>query len=98
MSSFASPAAGRFGTCGTNRFYGPGSINANLGVNRTFSLTEQLRLSFRVDMFNAGNTPHHTLGNTSVNSGTFMQAVGIANTGLDGIEQRAVRLALRLAW
>ncbi len=97
-SSFATPANGRFGTCGTNRFSGPGSINANLGVNRTFAITERYRLSFRVDMFNAGNTPHHTLGNTSVNSGTFMQAVGIANTGLDGIEQRAVRLALRLGW
>jgi hypothetical protein len=98
VSSFASPASGRFGTCGTNRFYGPGSINANLGVNRNFALTERFRLSFRMDMFNAGNTPHHTLGNTSVNSGTFMQAVGIANTGLDGIEQRAIRFALRLGW
>jgi hypothetical protein len=63
-----------------------------------FPIAERYQLSFRVDMFNAGNTPHHTLGNTSVNSGTFMQAVGIANTGLDGIEQRAVRLALRLGW
>jgi hypothetical protein len=67
-------------------------------LNKTFRVTERIQLSFRADMFNAANTPHHTLGNSSINSSTFMQAVGIANTGLDGIEQRAVRLALRLAW
>jgi hypothetical protein len=49
-------------------------------------------------MFNASNTPHRVLGNSSINTSTFMQAVGIANTGLDGIEQRAVRFALRLGW
>ena len=97
-SGFAVPANGRFGTCGTNSLYGPGLININTGLNKTFSITERIKLSFRADMFNTANTPHHTLGNTSINSSTFMQAVAIANTGLDGIEQRAARLALRLAW
>lgn len=97
-SAFGVPSNGRFGTCGTNRFYGPGLININAGLNKSFRVTERIQLSFRADMFNAANTPHHTLGNSSINSSTFMQAVGIANTGLDGIEQRAVRLALRLAW
>jgi hypothetical protein len=97
-STFGVPANGRFGTCGTNSLYGPGLINANVGLNRTFAITERIQLSFRADMFNTANTPHHTLANTSINSSTFLQAVPIANTGLDGIEQRAVRLALRLAW
>jgi hypothetical protein len=97
-SSFAIPAAGRFGTCGTNNLTGPGFFNVNLGVNREFRLSERFTLSFRGDMFNTANTPHHVLANTSVNTSTFMQAVGILNTGLDGIEQRAARLALRLGW
>lgn len=97
-SSFASPASGRFGTCGTNNLTGPGLINVNGGVNRRFRITERVDLNFRADMFNAANTPHHVLGNTSVNGSTFMQAVGIANTGLEGIEQRGVRLNLRLGW
>jgi hypothetical protein len=97
-SAFGGPASGRFGTCGTNSLNGPGLINANIGVNHIFPISEKFQLSFRADMFNAANTPHHVLGNTSINSGTFLQAVGIANTGLEGIEQRAVRLALRLAW
>jgi hypothetical protein len=97
-STFAVPAAGRFGTCGTNNLSGPGFLNANLGVNRNFHITERFTLAVRADMFNSANTPHHSLGNTSISTGTFMQAVGILNTGVDGIEQRAVRLALRLGW
>jgi hypothetical protein len=97
-SAFASPSAGRFGTCGTNSLRGPGLFNTNIGVDRKFRITERAGLSFRADMFNVGNTPHHSLGNSSVNSGTFLQAVGIVNTGLEGIEQRAVRFSLRLGW
>jgi hypothetical protein len=97
-SAFAPPSAGRFGTCGTNSLRGPGLFNTNLGVNRAFRVTERFGLDFRADMFNIANTPHHSLGNSSVNSGTFMQAVGIINTGLEGIEQRAVRFSLRLGW
>jgi hypothetical protein len=97
-SSFAPPSAGRFGTCGTNNLRGPGLFNTNIGVNRRFRMTERFGLDFRADMFNIANTPHHSLGNSSVNSGTFMQAVGIINTGLEGIEQRAVRFTMRLGW
>jgi hypothetical protein len=97
-SSFAPPTAGRFGTCGTNNLRGPGLFNTNIGVTRKFRMSERFGLDFRADMFNIANTPHHSLGNSSVNSGTFMQAVGIINTGLEGIEQRAVRFTMRLGW
>ena len=97
-SAFAVPAAGRFGTCGTNNLSGPGLINADLGLNRNFRLTERFTLGVRGDFMNAANTPHHVLGNTSINSSTFMQAVGILNTGTDGIEQRALRVSMRLGW
>jgi hypothetical protein len=97
-TAFAPPSAGRFGTCGTNSLRGPGLFNTNVGVNRSFRRSERIGLEFRADMFNIANTPHHSLGNTSVNSGTFLQAVGIINTGLEGIEQRAVRFSLRLSW
>ena len=97
-ATFATPTAGRFGTCGTNNLSGPGLINANLGVNRNFHITERITLGVRADMFNSANTPHHVLGNTSISTGTFMQAVGILNTGVDGIEQRALRLSARIGW
>ena len=97
-SAFAVPASGRFGTCGVNSLRGPGLFNADLSVQRKFPITEQLQLTFRAEMFNVANTPHHAMSSTSVSSGTFLQALNIANTGREGTEQRAVRLALRLSW
>ena len=99
-STFGVPASGRFGTCGTNSLNGPGLVNADLGLERKFRIKERLQLTFRGEMFNLSNTPHHVMpsGNTSVNSSTFMQATDIANTGREGIEQRAARLAMKLVW
>ena len=97
-STFAVPSAGRFGTCGTNGLRGPGLFNVDMGLQRRFDIRERVNLSFRAEMFNAANTPHHSMSSTSVNSGTFLQAFSIANTGREGIEQRALRFALRLGW
>jgi hypothetical protein len=48
--------------------------------------------------FNAANTPHHANPTSSVNSGSFMQATDIRNTGRDGLDERTFRLGLRLNW
>jgi len=97
-STFAAPSSGRFGTCGTDSLRGPGAINADLGLERKFKFSEKAGLTFRAEMFNIANTPHHSNPVTSVSSGTFMQALGIVSSGREGIEQRAVRFALRLAF
>jgi hypothetical protein len=99
-SSFAVPAAGTLGNCGTNGLFGPGLINADAGVMRRFQISERFQLQFRAEMFNVANTPHHVMpsGNASVNSSSFMQVTSILNTGRDGVEQRALRFALHLAW
>jgi hypothetical protein len=97
-SAFAVPASGRFGTCGTNSLFGPGLVNADLGVQRRFPIHERLEITFHGEMFNIGNTPHHSNPVNSVSSGTFMQALGIISTGREGVEQRAMRFALRLGW
>lgn len=98
--SFAVPAAGTLGNCGTNGLFGPGLVNADLGVRRNFKFLERFDLQFRAEMFNLANTPHFVMpgGNASVNSSSFMQATSILNTGRDGVEQRAVRLSLHLGW
>ena len=92
------PATGRFGTCGTNSLRGPGLVNADLGLERKFKLAEKVGLTFRAEMFNLANTPHHSNPVGNVSSGTFMQALGIVSTGREGIEQRALRFALRLGF
>jgi len=97
-SAFGVPSAGRFGTCGTNSLRGPGLVNADLGLERKVNFSEKYQLTFRAEMFNLANTPHHSNPVGNVTSGTFMQALGIVSTGREGIEQRALRFGLRLGF
>ena len=53
-SAFAIPAAGSDGA-GRNIFIAPGYWNIDLGINKTFRLTERFKLDFRTEMFNAFN-------------------------------------------
>jgi hypothetical protein len=106
FSAFANPKAGSFGTCGQDALRGPGLVNTDIGLERKFVYREKWNFAFRAEAFNAGNTPHHaspgatsSTGTTSANnvtSSSFMQAYNIANTGRDGLDQRAVRLSLKL--
>jgi hypothetical protein len=97
-SAFAAPSAGRFGTCGTNSLWGPGLINSDFSINRTFKFHERFDIKFSAEAFNISNTPHHANPTSSVSSGTFMQALGIANTGREGIDERTFRFGLRMGW
>ena len=108
LSAFANPKAGSFGSCGQDVLRGPGLINTDIGIERKFVFSEKWTLAFRAEAFNAANTPHHanpgatsSTGTTSANnisSSSFMQAFNIANTGRDGLDQRAIRLNLKLRW
>ena len=97
-SAFAVPASGRFGTCGTNNVWGPGLVNLDTGLMRRFTFHDRYELQFRVEMFNTANTPHHSNPTSSISSSSFMDALGIANTGRDGIDQRTTQFSLRLGW
>jgi hypothetical protein len=97
-TAFAPVREARFGTCGPNNLYGPGLINVDMGIDRNFAIGERITLRFRAELFNVSNTPHHANPNGNVSSGAFMQAFGISNTGRDGVDERTVRLGLRLGW
>jgi hypothetical protein len=103
-ADFGVPASGRFGTCGQNSLVGPGLVNVDMGLDRKFRVTERFELRFRAESFNISNTPHHanpgatSATSTSVNSGSFMLATDIRNTGRDGLDERTFRLGLKLSW
>ena len=97
-STFAHPTSIRFGTCPTNNLWGPGLINTDSGLSRTFHLYERFNLEARGQLFNTSNTPHHANPNSNLSSSTFMQATGIANSGRDGIDQRTAQVSLRLSF
>ncbi len=98
----------RFGTAGFNRLLGPGVVNLDAGVFRRFRITERVDLQFRMEVFNATNTPHFSnpsgnISNLVLNSdGSFNRGVfevtGLRNTGREGIDERVFRFGLRLSF
>ena len=69
--AFARVTEVRFGNVGRNTMRGPGVVNLDLSLFRTFKLTRQVKLQFRVEAFNVSNTPHFANPNSNVNSSDF---------------------------
>jgi Carboxypeptidase regulatory-like domain len=53
--AFALPALYTYGDAARNPFYGPGMVNLNSALAKTFALHERLSFQFRVDAYNTFN-------------------------------------------
>ncbi|MFN2501479.1 MAG: carboxypeptidase regulatory-like domain-containing protein [Pyrinomonadaceae bacterium] len=107
---FCLPAPGTNGA-GRNIFTAPGYWNLDIGLLKTFRLTERFKLQFRTEMFNALNHANFdnprdaSSGSPSIRSSLFAQtccaAVAppstqtVVQTGESG---RVIQFALKLAW
>lgn len=108
FGAVSGPTGIRFGTGGINNLRGPGIANLDIGLFRRFTVTERVNIQFRAEALNISNTPQ--LANPSSNisslrttpSGAFgggvFEVTGTANTGRDGLVQRAFRLGLRVGF
>jgi hypothetical protein len=96
VSDFSEPTTGTIGNCGTDTLWGPATNTLDAALNRVFPVYREKQLEFRASMFNTPNNPHHATPTSSLTSSSFMQALGIANTGRDGVDQRTVELSLKL--
>ena len=107
--AFAPVTTAAFGTAGFNSVFGPGAINLDAGLSREFHVTERWRIQFRADAFNATNTPHFSnpsanVSNLVLNGDGSVKSLGgytsITSTnggiGREGIDERMLRLALRI--
>lgn len=70
-SAFALNAPFTFGNAGRNLLTGPGEVNFDLAVYKTFILHEDFRLQFRAEAFNAMNTPQFGVPNAQVGNPNF---------------------------
>jgi len=70
-SAFARVTEVRFGNTGRNILRGPGVVNLDLSLFRTFKLTDRYQLQFRAEAFNVSNTPHFANPESDVNSSDF---------------------------
>jgi hypothetical protein len=91
-AAFATPAAFTFGDVGRNTVYGPGRQTLDLALQREFTLTEEIKLQFRAEAFNALN--HTNLGtpNRFVNTPQFGTITEAATPG------REIQFGLRLSF
>jgi hypothetical protein len=56
--AFANVTTATFGTEGFDTMRGPGHVNLDMSIFRTFQVTERFRLQFRAEAMNVSNTPH----------------------------------------
>jgi hypothetical protein len=107
--AFAPVTGATFGTAGFNSIFGPGAINLDAGLVREFQFRERWRLQFRLDAFNATNTPHFSnpsanVSNMVLNPNGTIKSLGgyttITSTnggiGREGIDERMLRLGVRI--
>lgn len=73
VAAFAYPAPGTFGDMGRNVFDGPGFFQLDLGLYRTFPITESKKLQFRSEFFNLPNRANFNNPNTTISSSHFGQ-------------------------
>lgn len=96
-SAFARPTGVRFGNVGRNTMSGPGVINLDLGLFRTFKITERFNLQFRAEGFNISNTPHFSNPEGDINSSNFGRILSTQSADAMG-RSREFRFGLRLGF
>jgi hypothetical protein len=95
-AAFVAPMGGQCipGDSGRNILTGPGYINADLSLFKSFAITESARLETRFEFFNALNTPHFANPNADLGTqSTFGQITREAGTGRDN---RIVQFAAKI--
>jgi hypothetical protein len=98
-TAFADVTAARFGNTGYNMLRGPGLFNWDFGLTREFPLTKDVKLQFRLEAFNFTNTPHLALPDNSVGDGEdFMTITSVQDLSREGIDERQVRVGLRVVF
>ncbi len=102
--AFRSVTEVRFGTTGRNILRGPGVVNVNLSVFRSFPMGERYKLEFRAEAFNATNTPHFGNPGTNVSNmqlspdGSIRSLGGFTTISSAAADERQYRFALRLSF
>jgi hypothetical protein len=91
-SAFAAVTRVGYGTVGRNTLNGPGSVNLDFSLFRTFNLTERLNLQFRADAANLFNSPHFRNPNGDITSADFLTITSAKD------DERQFRLGLRFSF
>jgi len=91
-SAFAAVTRVGYGNVGRNTLLGPGTVNMDFSLFRSFNVTERLNLQFRADAANFFNSPHFNNPNGDFTSGAFLTITSAKD------DERQFRFGLRLAF
>ncbi|HEV2213803.1 MAG TPA: hypothetical protein VGR64_00860, partial [Terracidiphilus sp.] len=80
-AAFATPPAYTYGNVGRNSVFGPGMQTMDIGVTRSFDITEKSRFEARAEFFNAFNHTNLDIPNRFVNTSSFGSITGPATSG-----------------
>ena len=101
-AAFASPAPGTYGNLGANNLVGPGSVQLDLALSRTFTLSEKKTLQLRAETFNLPNHLNAGVPVATTNSGgTFGKIQNDNVSGLSGYSvgnPRIMQFALKFVF
>lgn len=75
--AFSRPAFGTFGTSQRNQFFGPRFLNADVAVQKSFTVTERASVVFRTDIYNVFNHQNFRNPNNTVDAGDAGQITGL---------------------
>ena len=102
---FGNPAYGtgstpfeRFGALGRGVFHGPKFLEMDMGLSKSFRLTETMKLDFRAQAQNLTNHPNFDCIDANLSSSTFGKAQCLTPFGLGAPKSRVMSLGLRLAF
>lgn len=91
-AGFVLPTIGTFATTSRNFLSGPGTVNWDSSLYKTFRLAERVSLQFRADALNMLNhTEFSGVGLTYTNPSQFGKVISAKNP-------RSMMLGLRLYW
>jgi outer membrane receptor protein involved in Fe transport len=82
-TAFASVTTAAFGTASRNSLRGPGDSDLDLGISRTFPVTERFHLELRGEAFNLTNTPNFALPANNVSNTNFGQITSTFGSAAD---------------
>jgi hypothetical protein len=91
VGAFAIPTQYTFGNSGNGIILGPGYFNLDAGIHREFPIREQMKLTFRWEMFNAFN--HANFNNPNAVIGTAP-----AGTISSTLPARSMQFALKFVF
>jgi hypothetical protein len=101
-AAYINPSPGTYGNVGTNNLKGPGYLQIDVSLSRTFSIRENQRLQIRAEAFNVPNHLNPSAPNTALNSPNFGKITSDISVSKGGLasgpsagDPRVIQFALK---